>query len=85
MAHFDKNSPEYIENGHYEIGGIEFMSVWSFKNKNHIQPNNTAVNGSEGKELTSKYKNFHTSTPDIGGYSRIFIYKTSDLEDYYGV
>jgi len=29
MAHFDKTSSEYKDNGHYEIDGVEYMSIWA--------------------------------------------------------
>ena len=84
MAHFDKDSSEYKSNGHYEIGGVDYMSIWAFKKRNNISPNDKESNGREGRELTAKYKEIHSSSPDFGGYSKIFLYKLSDLEDYYG-
>lgn len=33
MAQYSKESSEYISNGHYRINGVDYMSVWTFKNK----------------------------------------------------
>ena len=84
MAHYDKNSPEYLGNGHYKIDGNEFMSIWAFKKKHNIQPNNAQANGSEGKELTSKSPEVHSSSPDMGTFAKVYLYKVADLEEYYG-
>lgn len=85
MAHFDSNSKERIGNGHYRINGIDFMSVWTFKKKHNIEPNNNNANGSEGQELNKLGFNIHSSTPDFGGFSTIYIYPVEELEKYYGV
>lgn len=85
MGQFDKNSEEYISNGHYRINGVNFMSVWTFKKKQGIEPNNNSANGSEGQELNKLGFNIHSSTPDFGGFSTIYIYPVEELEKYYGV
>jgi hypothetical protein len=85
MGQFDKNSEEYISNGHYRINGVDFMSVWTFKKKHGIEPNNNSANGSEGQELNKLGFNIHSSTPDFGGFSTIYIYPVEELEKYYGV
>ena len=84
MAHFDKTSSEYKDNGHYEIDGVEYMSIWAFKKKHDLEPNKRELNGKEGRELTAKCKNIHTSSPDFGADSKIFLYSLNDLEKYYG-
>lgn len=85
MGQFDKNSKEYISNGYYRVNGIDFMSVWAFKKKHGIEPNNKNANGSEGQELNKLGFNIHSSTPDFGGFSTIYIYPVEELEKYYGV
>jgi len=84
VSHFSKESPEYKANGHYVIDGIEFMSIWSFKNRHGIK-SDTVANGREGKELAAKGVEIHTSTADIDYSKPILIYKLSSLEEYYGV
>lgn len=83
MAHFDKNSNEYIDNGHYNISNKEFMSIWTFKKNNRLTPNDNKINGSEGLELLSKGVANHTTTPDFGNFDKIFIYPVEDLEMYF--
>lgn len=85
MGQFDKNSKEYISNGHYKIDGVDYMSVWTFKKKQCIEPNNNNANGSEGQQLNKLGFNIHSSTPDFGGFSTIYIYPVEELEKYYGV
>jgi hypothetical protein len=85
MAHFDKNSTKWMSNGHYKIDGVDFMSVWKFKMNHNIEPNNNNANGSEGQTLNKLGFNIHSSTPDFGGFSTIYIYPTEELEKYYGV
>lgn len=85
MAHYSKENNEYRGNGHYVIDGVEFMSVWTFKNKHGIQPNDWKSNGNEGQELISQGGKVHSSTPDFGNFDKIYIYPVSDLEEYYGV
>lgn len=85
MAHFNKTSPEYRGNGHYEIAGVKFMSIWAFKKKHGITPNSSNVNGKEGQELAAKGGDIHDSTPDVGSFDKVFIYKVTSLEEYYGV
>ena len=37
MTHYSKNDLEYRNNGHYQINDIDYMSIWTFKNKHNIQ------------------------------------------------
>jgi hypothetical protein len=55
MTDFSKDSLEYSSNGYYRMKGIDFMSVWTFKN-NHIgtSENFTPINGAESNELVQK-------------------------------
>jgi hypothetical protein len=53
---YDKESEEYISNGHYSLNGEEFMSVWTYKDKYHYGMNNTAeANSSMTMEMDAKY------------------------------
>jgi hypothetical protein len=85
MAKFNKESKEYVSNGHYKINGTDFMSIWTFKKKHNINPNDNNSNGSEGQELNNLCFNIHSSSPDFGGFSTIYIYPVEELESYYGV
>lgn len=83
MAHFDKNSIEYLENGHYKIGGVEFMSIWTFKNRDLLTPNEYNINGTESKNLESNGVENHTCAPDIRNIDKVSIYPIEELEEYY--
>jgi hypothetical protein len=77
-----KQSPEYISNGHYNVEGNDWMSIWTYKGKNGITPNSTSTNGSDGLEMYAKYESIE-SKPDFGGFSKIYIFKVSDLDQFY--
>jgi hypothetical protein len=49
MTNYSSESPEYISNGHYKIDGVEFMSVWTFKNAHKMTMK--SKNPNEGKDL----------------------------------
>ena len=86
MATFSKDSNEYRNNGHYSIGGQDFMSVWTFKNNhNGTSANTTSINGNDGKLLAQKCSVVHSSKPDFGGYSEILIFSVNELEDFYNL
>lgn len=83
MEIYSKDSPEYLGNGHYKINGVEFMSVWTFKNKHNLPQK--SQNPNEGKELSMLVQNKKASKPDFGLFKQIYIYPVSDLEEYYGI
>ncbi len=84
MNKFKKGDAEYISNGHYNIDGIHYMSIWTYKNKHGIEPNTNKINGTQGAEMTAKGIETCDSIPDIGNFDSVFIYPVSVLEDYYG-
>ena len=83
MVIYSKESPEYKGNGHYIINDIEYMSVWTFKNKHDLPQK--SQNPNEGKELSSISSDKLASKPDFGSFDSIYIYPVADLEDYYGI
>ncbi|MGB1117257.1 MAG: hypothetical protein ACPG30_00930 [Parvibaculales bacterium] len=86
MAQYDKNSPEYVNNGHYKINDKEYLSIWAFKKKYDIEPNNNGENGKEGKELAVQaLGDIHSCIPDFGEFNNVFIYPIDELAKYYGV
>ncbi len=42
---------EFIEEGHYREGQIEYFSIWTFKRKFNIQPNNNSTNYEDAKQM----------------------------------
>jgi hypothetical protein len=83
MAQFDKNSDGYLGNGHYNINGKEYMSIWTFKNKYGIEPNNSKVNDADGQELIFGGTEYFESIPDFGNSSLVYIYPLEELEYHY--
>jgi len=86
MAQYSKESPEYIANGHYRIDEVEYMSVWTFKNKySGTTDNTTGINGSEGKELTRNCSKCYSTEPDFGGYNEIYVFPVDEIKRYYSI
>lgn len=84
MTDFDKNSPEYISNGHYKVNGTDFMSVWTYKKKfNPSSENKTHINGPEGQKLAQICSEVYSTTPDFGGFNEILIFPLSELKEFY--
>lgn len=85
MKQFKKGDPEYIENGHYTIDGIDYMSIWTYKNEHNFNrsDNSNSINGIESIELLSSGINFYNSKPDFGGFSEIKIFPVEDLKNFY--
>ena len=83
MELLTKDSPEYVNNGHYKIDEQDFMSVWTFKNTHNLSQK--TMNPNEGKELSAKCSIKFGSKPDFGSFDFIYIYPVSELEDYYGI
>ena len=83
MTNYSSESPEYISNGHYKIDGVEFMSVWTFKNAHKMTMK--SKNPNEGKDVAAKCDVKYKTKPDFGSFDFIYVYPISELEDYYGV
>lgn len=83
MKQFSKNDPEYRGNGHYVIDGIEYMSIWTYKNKFSTGINTTKQNGAEAVELSNLNIDIRRSKPDFGNFDTIYMYPVSDLHSFY--
>lgn len=83
MKVFKEGDSEYISNGHYLIDGVNYMSVWTYKNKNRIEPNTTRINGSEGIQLSARNITIYESEPDYGNFGKILLYPEAVLEEFY--
>lgn len=83
---FNRESNEYIDNGHYRVDDIEFMSIWTFKNKNFLSNNTTEVNGEDALRLRNiEGIIIHTCEPDFGNFEIINIYPIDELRRFYKV
>lgn len=85
MRQFKKGDSEYISNGHYNIDGVQFMSIWTFKNKNNFDrsENTNQINGHEAIEILGQGTSFHNSKPDFGGFSEIKLFPVNELREFY--
>lgn len=83
MSKFKKGDKEYISNGHYLIENIYYMSIWTFKKQNGIEPNYDAVNGPEGIQLFDLGIKSYNSKPDFGNYDSVLIYPVDELKSFY--
>jgi hypothetical protein len=67
MAYSNK-SPEYRDNGYYFLDGIEYRTIWSFKNLKGLKPNLSHINGAEGNLLRAEIGDSSVDViADIGG------------------
>lgn len=82
MNKLKKGDQEYISNGHYRVEGEDFMSIWTFKNKKGITPNDTASNGSAGLHMKAAYESIPT-VPDFGNFDTIYVFNVRDLSTYF--
>ena len=83
MKQYSKFDPEYRGNGHYVIEGIEYMSIWTYKNKTGKGINTTSTNAQEARELASQGTHYLTSKPDFGNFDQILIYPLEVLNSFY--
>lgn len=83
MKQYSKEDQEYISNGHYLIDGVEYMSIWTYKNKKSVGENSTQMNASEARTLASMGLKCISTKPDFGNFSQIYIYRVEDLDGYY--
>ena len=83
MKQYSQEDSEYISNGHYEIDGVEYMSIWTYKNKKHVGDNSTQTNASEARIFANKGFSCISTKPDFGNFAQIYVYPVSDLDNYY--
>ncbi len=83
MKKYSKEDPEYRGNGHYVIDGVEFMSIWTYKRFKNLSGNTTSQNGDEAIKLSNLGIKAIATTPDIGNFDKIYVYPTSDLNNFY--
>ena len=76
-----KDSSEYRSNGHYQVDGEDWMSIWTYKKKNGLDFKDSDQNKSDGLNMTSKYESI-ASKPDVGPFDEINIFKVADLTTY---
>lgn len=77
---YNLKSKEYVENGLYKIDGIEFYSIWTFKNKFDISNNSNSQNEIDAASISG---NFYQSEPDFGPFRTIKIFSVNELNNYY--
>ncbi|MDX7833847.1 hypothetical protein SJS85_00170 [Aeromonas caviae] len=83
---YDRNSSERIENGLYEIDGELWFSIWTFKNKFGIVPNNNSANLKDAILISSAFNDDHiTIIPDIGNFGHVKGFREHNLKDFYRV
>jgi len=72
-----------IGEGHYrDDNGNEYMSIWTYKNKNHIEPNTNGANYEDARNISCNDKfwgPFHESNQFKNGW----MYNVEDLNEFY--
>lgn len=80
---FKKGDPEYVSNGEYVIDGKLYVSVWKFKIKNNILPNENSINGMESQYHASNVSRYYSCVPDFSGYDTVKIFPPDELGWHY--
>lgn len=81
---YDKNSKEYRENGLYEIDGVLWYSIWTFKNKFGGSRSLLFYNLTESVELSKKYKSI-SIVADTKGIDSSKAFREEDLKEFYEI
>jgi hypothetical protein len=77
------NDKTFLGEGHYRDNeGVEFMSVWTYKKKNFINPNNTEANGQVALQMQgfNRFKGPYSKSPN---YREGWMYDTRELKEFY--
>lgn len=77
---YDMYSEEYIGNGHYQVCGVEYMSLWTWRRKRGFPSVSHAENKRIGLKITPNVCAYIRTEPDIGGYDIIKAYEVSFLD-----
>jgi hypothetical protein len=79
---FNKQSPEYIDNGIYNIYGTTYMTLWAYKkSRSYLSATNTpTINANQSTILTQMgYPSILTS-PDIGSFDKVKAFPVQSVE-----
>ncbi|MFM1662271.1 hypothetical protein [Aeromonas salmonicida] len=77
---------ERQSNGVYLIGGVMWYSVWSFKKKHEIIPNNNDANLFDAIIISKIFNDDHiTIIPEIGEYRAVKGFREKDLKEFYKI
>jgi len=86
MRELTQNSPEYRSNGHYEIEGVDFMSVYTYK---HLYRNDIDNEKSKNSKVTNEMGIRYGLPPykgimEFGEFEGEFVqlHKKTDLEEF---
>jgi hypothetical protein len=85
MKQYKKGDPEYLSNGHFTINGTDYMSIWAFKKRYELHPNDNDANGDDGIKLSRSGIPAIDSEPDFGNFSSVLLYPVSELEAFFNV
>lgn len=77
------NDKIFLGEGHYKDNeGVEFMSIWTFKKKNFINPNNRDANGQDALQMQgfNRFRGPFTQSED---FKEGWMYDTRQLNEFY--
>lgn len=86
MVKFNKDSPERIGNGHYKVEGVEFMSVYTYKNiYRYGKDNNSGENAVVTMDMELKYGLYNAKCIMEVGFMKgeyVQLHSLEDLKDF---
>jgi hypothetical protein len=77
------NDKTFLGEGHYKGNdGVEYMSVWTFKKKYFINPNNTDANGEDALQM-QHFNRFKGPYNQSNRFFEGWMYDVEQLKEFY--
>ncbi|MCR3907575.1 hypothetical protein ACEUAG_11450 [Aeromonas hydrophila] len=81
---YKKGMPEHRANGKYEINGVMWYSIWTFKKEKGILNSSNKVNENDAIMLSSLTgNNYILIEPEIGGFETVRGFREDHLMKFY--
>jgi len=80
MKTYAKTDSEYQENGHYIVGGVSYMSLYTYRNLHGLPTVSPEINKNIGLNINPLICKHIETIPDKGPFNIIKAYELSYLE-----
>lgn len=78
---YDQYSDEYVENGHYIVDGLVYMSLWTWRRTRGLPGVSHHENARIGDKIKPEICKLIYTVPDIPSYEKIKAYDVSFLDE----
>lgn len=77
------NDKTFLGEGHYRGNdGVEYMSIWTFKKKNYISPNDRFANADEALQI-QHFNRFRGPFNQSRDFKEGWMYDVEQLKEFY--